>query len=260
MHELRGIDMGRMRVALYRSGAPLAVLVFSAGCVAASSAAGPSPSPSVLAPPVASPSPAASGLAALIATPFANSNSTAPTPASPPATIDVSPAQVPGDEVTFSLVMEPARRMLAQTAVIAKDPDPAHQPAAGTPALAPATAVVLDGFLSLTNNIDPSQPAPDDQPQAMVRHVNVQIRMIDGGYAVPYLAVSLDMLLDGHPTLQNLPLMPMVAKESTAQRMYYGNNVKLTQRGSYQVFVRLQPSPVLGKDQPTTAQFNVMVR
>jgi hypothetical protein len=162
--------------------------------------------------------------------------------------------------VTFSLVIEPARRMLAQTAVTANDPDPAHQAAAGTPALAPSTAVVLDGLLRLTNNIDPSQPEPDDQPQTMVRHVNVQIRTIDGGYAVPYLAVSVDMLLDGHPTLQNLALVPMVAKESTAQRMYYGNNVKFTQRGSYQVFVRLQPSPVLGKDQPSTVQFNVMVR
>jgi hypothetical protein len=42
--------------------------------------------------------------------------------------------------------------------------------------------------------------------------------------------------------------------------VYYGNNLKLTQRGTYQVFIRLQPSALLGKDQPQAAQFNLVVR
>jgi len=37
-------------------------------------------------------------------------------------------------------------------------------------------------------------------------------------------------------------------------------SVKLTQRGTYQVFVRLQPTALLGKDQPQAAQFNLVVR
>jgi hypothetical protein len=36
--------------------------------------------------------------------------------------------------------------------------------------------------------------------------------------------------------------------------------MKLTQRGTYQFFVRMQPSSVLGKDAPPTAEFNVVMR
>ena len=68
------------------------------------------------------------------------------------------------------------------------------------------------------------------------------------------------MLLDGRPMTSALPAEPMVAAESTTPQMYYGNNLKLTQRGTYQVFIRVQPSALLGKDQPQAAQFNVVVR
>jgi len=139
------------------------------------------------------------------------------------------------------------------------DSDPAHKASAGDPAPT-STALVLDGLLSLTNNLDASQPAPADQPQAMIRHINVQVRTSEGGNPVPYLSVSMDLLLDGHPITSGLPVKPMVAAESTAPQLYYGNNLKLTQRGTYQVFIRLQPGPLLGKDQPQAAQFNVVVR
>src|SRR5229473_2508025 len=183
----------------------------------------------------------------------------AATPVLPPATVDVSPAQVHVGAVTLSMSLEPARHMLAQTAGMTSDPDPAHQASAGDPALT-STALVLDGLLSLSNNLDPSQLAPADQPQAMIRHINVQVRTSEGGNPVPYLSVSMDLLLDGHPITSGLPVKPMVAAESTAPQLYYGNNLKLTQRGTYQVFIRLQPSPLLGKDQPQAAQFNVVVR
>jgi hypothetical protein len=181
-------------------------------------------------------------------------------PALPPATIDVSPAHVQIGGVTMSLTFEPARHMLAQTVALTSDPDPAHQ--AGSTQTQASTALVLDGsgLLRLTNNIDPSQLLPDDQPQAIVRHVNVQVTNGDTANPLPYLAVSLDMLLDGRPVASGLAVVPMLAAESTTPQMYYGNNLKLTQRGTYQVFVRLQPNALLGKDPPPTAQFNVLVR
>jgi hypothetical protein len=148
--------------------------------------------------------------------------------------------------------------MLAQTAAVTSDVDPAHQATPGDPGPS-STALVLDGLLSLSNNLDPSQPAPADQAQAIIRHINLQVRSTNGGTSVPYLTVSMDLLLDGHPVASGLPVKPMVAAESTTPQLYYGNNIKLTQRGTYQVFVRLQPTPVLGKDQPTAAQFNVVV-
>src|SRR5207245_2921552 len=123
-----------------------------------------------------------------------------------------------------------------------------------------ASALALHGLLGLTTNPGPSLPAPADQPQAMIRHVNLQVRTNESGNPGPYLAVSMDLLLDGHPIASGLPVKPMVAAESTVPQLYYGNNLKLTQRGTYQVFIRLQPSALLGKDQPQAAQFNVVVR
>ena len=68
------------------------------------------------------------------------------------------------------------------------------------------------------------------------------------------------MLLDGRPVISNVALEPMVAAESSSPEMYYGNNLKLTQRGTYQVFVRVQPSALLGNAPPPTAQSTVVVR
>src|SRR5262252_10245247 len=101
MHRFRSVDAAHLRRALFWSSSPLAALVLTAGCVANPRTAAESPSPSVLARPVASPSPAPSGLA----TPIASSNGAGPTPAVPPATIDVSPEQVQADEVMMSLAL-----------------------------------------------------------------------------------------------------------------------------------------------------------
>lgn len=258
MPGFRNVDAARVRrAAVWGSGA-VAALVMASGCVAAApGSGGPAATPAVGANPVPSPSPAVPALA----TPAAASNTTsggAAAAALPPAVIDVTPPQVQVGDVTMKMTVEPARHMLAQTAAMTTDPDPAHQPAGA--AVAPSTALVLDGLLRLTNNIDPSQPVPDDQPQAMIRHLNVQVRNDSDGYALPYLSASVDMLLDGHPAMSNLALVPMVAGEATAPALYYGNNLKLVQRGTYQAFVRLQPSALLGKEPPPTAQFNVVVR
>jgi hypothetical protein len=151
--------------------------------------------------------------------------------------------------------------MIADTAAQTSAQDSPHPPGAGDPQPAALTALTLDGLLKVTNNLDPSQPAPVDEAQSTMRHLNMQIRANDGGYPVPYLNVSMDILLDGRPVINGISVIPMTAPDSaTPQLLYYGNNVKLTQRGTYQFFVRMQPSSVLGKDPPPTAEFNVVVR
>jgi hypothetical protein len=228
-------------------------MLLAAGCVAnPSGAESPSSAPAVSASAVASPSPAVAKGNSLNAAAV----STSATPGAAPAAIDVSPAEAQLGSLTLSLTIEPARHMLDQTVAPNGDHDPAHQAAAST--TNGSTAVVLNGLLKLTNNLDPSQPLPDDAPQSMLRHVNVQIDNVSGS-AVPYLTASMDLLLDGHPVISNLALLPMVGVDDTTPQLYYGNNVKLTQLGTYQAFVRLQPNPLVGKDPLPTAQFNMVV-
>jgi hypothetical protein len=86
------------------------------------------------------------------------------------------------------------------------------------------------------------------------------VRSRDGSFAVPYLGVTIDVLLDGHPVSFGQAVVPMTSLGADPGRLYYGNNVRIVQRGTYQVFVRLNRNPLLGKDQPQAAQFNVIVR
>jgi Fe2+ transport protein len=226
-----------------------ATLLAASACVAAPGGASPATAPAAVASPVASPSPVASSL---LGTPAANATS-----AVVPAVVEVSPSQLQAGAVTFTLSVDGAKHMLDQGTAVTSDPDAAHQ-AAGSGNPAGSTALVLQGMLQLTNNFTAAQSIPDDEAQSMLRHVNLQIRT-GAGEAVPYLATSLDVLLDGHPVLANVPLLPMIAAEGEPQ-LYYGNNVKLTKRGMYQMFARVQPTPMLGKEPPPTAQFNVSVR
>ena len=255
MSSFPAVNAASLKRATVRFGSFVGALLLATACVTNPTLAAPSSAPGVSASPIASPSPATSALTASNRT----GASAAATPAIPPATTDVSPSQLQVGSVTVSMGLEPARHMVAQNAALKTDPDPAHldNTADGT---ARSTALVLDGLLQLTNNVDPSQPVPDDQSQAIVRHVNVQIRGADLAHPIPYLTTSLDMLLDGRPVISNVALEPMVAAESSSPEMYYGNNLKLTQRGTYQVFVRVQPSALLGKAPPPTAQFTVVVR
>jgi hypothetical protein len=52
----------------------------------------------------------------------------------------------------------------------------------------------------------------------------------------------------------------MVAADQASPSLYYGNNVRFPQKGSYQVFVRMQRNPLIGADQPPAAQFNLVLR
>jgi Fe2+ transport protein len=227
------------------------LLLVSAACVAAPGAGTPSTAPGVVASPVASPSPVA---ASLLGTPAAAGGPGA----LPPASVEVSPGQLQSGTLTLSLSVERARHMLDQATALSTDPDPAHQTAANAANSTGSTALVLAEMLKLTNNYTAAQPIPDDEPQFMVRHVDLQIRS-GGGEAIPYLSASLDVLLDGHPVIANIPLVPMVAGDATPPQLYYGNNVRLIQRGTYQMFARVQPNPLLAKNAPPTAQFTVTV-
>ena len=223
------------------------VLLAATACVTAQGAPAPSSAPAAAVSPVPSPSPVAASAAG------------AATPALPPAIMDVSPAEVQAGSLSLSLAVDRARHMLDQTAATSSDPDPAHQANSAGANSAGSTALVLGSLLQLTNNFNPAQQIPDDQPQSMLRHINVQIRSGAGTETIPYLSASMDVLVDGHPVLSGVPLVPMVDAEGAPVHLYYGNNVKLTQRGEYQVFVRVLPNALLGKDPLPAAQFNVAV-
>src|SRR5439155_1630565 len=47
---------------------------------------------------------------------------------------------------------------------------------------------------------------------------------------------------------------------SLPPQFYYGNNVKFPQLGVYQVFIRTQRIPLLGKEAPPAAQFTLAMR
>ena len=223
------------------------VLLAVTACVSAPSAAAPSSAPAASVSPVPSPSPVTASAPA------------GQTTALPPATVDVSPGEVQAGSLSLRLSVDRARHMLDQSAATTTDPDAAHQASSDATNSGGSTAYVLQSLLQLTNNFNPAQQIPDDDPQSMVRHISVQIRSGSASETVPYLAASMDVLLDGHPVLSSVPLVPMVDAEAAPAQLYYGNNVKLTHRGEYQVFVRVVPNAMLGRDALPAGQFNVAV-
>jgi hypothetical protein len=166
--------------------------------------------------------------------------------------------------VVMSLAFDMPRHMRDQAAVLAGEAaqSPAPQPTAqaGTLATRSEGAVVLSDMVRVTNNIDSTQPLPADAAQQIMRHVVVQVRTGEAGAVVPYLGLSMDLLLDGRPVLNGQAVVPMVAMGSDAPRLYYGNNIRLPQRGTYQAFVRMSRNPLLGQDPTPAAQFNLAVR
>jgi len=206
--------------------------------------------------------------------PDAGTSAVAATPATPAATarghppatpggsiavdIEVTPGYVAVGAVTLSLALEPARHMFDQAAVLNADPAQQGQDTAKTQNA--GSFILAGGMTRVTNNLDPSQAAPPDMPQAIIRHVVVQVKTADRDQPVSYLALTMDVLLDGRPVLFDQSLAPLVTDDKDAPRLYYGNNVKFPQAGVYQVFIRTQRSPVLGKEQPPAAQFNLTLR
>jgi hypothetical protein len=177
-----------------------------------------------------------------------------------PATLEVSPPEVRLGNFVVSLAFEPPRHMVDKTMVSnSANQDPAH-PTPAVPEGASKGAVVLDDMLRVTNNMDTAQLVPPDAAQSIVRHAVLSVKNGPGSQPVPYLTINMDMLLDGRPVSFGQAVVPMVAGEADPPNMYYGNNVRIGQRGMYQVFVRMAYNPLLGKGQPQAAQFNVLVR
>jgi hypothetical protein len=180
----------------------------------------------------------------------------------PVANLQVSPPDVSVGGVSLSLAFEAARHMEDETRALAVGAQP--QPAAPQPTLIagpPAQgAIVLSDMLHVTNNLDPSQPVPPDSAQAIVRQAVVQVMATDTHQMVPYLTVTMDLLLDGRPVTFGQTLVPIVVSDTSGQRVYYGNNVRLPDRGAFQVFIRLNRTPLLGQDTPPAAQFNLNVK
>ena len=124
----------------------------------------------------------------------------------------------------------------------------------------PKGFAVLGGqMLEATNNYDPTQNPPADSPQQVVRHVGLQVKDKDSGQLIPDLQVTVDVLREGRPVLQDQRLVPMVPAGGNISQMQYGNNVKFPGQGEYQVFVRMEPSPLLGQGSAGVAQFNLSI-
>ncbi len=175
------------------------------------------------------------------------------------AGVDVTPKEVTVGGVTLSLSLAPARHMFGEQSVITPDPSQ-QQPQDATKTQSRGSVVFSDGMLQVANNIDSTQAPPTDSAQGIIRHVVVQVKTKDRGQPVPYLSLTMDVLLDGRPVIFDQGLAPMAAVDANPPQLYYGNNVKFTQRGTYQVFIRTQRNPLLGKDQPPAAQFNLTIR
>jgi hypothetical protein len=229
----------------------------------------PTPTAEVMSPTVSTPAagttPAASPSAAAT-TPGPRTpvppGSTTPTPGS--ANVDVTPTDVTVAGVVLSLRLDTARHMFepAVASAVGSNPDPA---ASGGDQNKDkdkenvGSAVFPGGMLRVVGNFDAAQGAPADAPNAIIRHVVLTAKTKDGGQVVPYQSVSIDVLLDGRPVIFDQALVPMVMVDKDPRQLYYGNNIKLPQRGTYQVFVRLARNPLLGADQPPAAQFNLTV-
>ncbi len=223
-------------------------LIFASACVNAPVGTPPTPLPPSSAAAAAVQSPVPTGGAVASASPAVSR-----------AIVDVSPADQRIGTISVSLSFESPRHMLDQAAMFnASNVDPA-QPTPSTPDGASKGAVVLSDMLHVTNNMDPSQALPPDAAQSIVRHAMVQVKSSDGAQPVPYLGVTMDVLLDGHPLSFGQPIVPMIATDASAPMLYYGNNVRLGQHGTYQVFIRVSRNALLGTDQPQAAQFNVLV-
>jgi len=171
--------------------------------------------------------------------------------------IEVSPGEVALGGIVLSLWIEPAQSVY----------DPARVASGSTGDSAkkdnaqPKGYAVLGGStLKVTNNFDQAQNPPADSEREIVRHVAVQIKEKQSGQLIPHINVSMDLLREGRSVLQDQPLVPMVQAGGNVAQMHYGNNVKFPGKGQYQVFVRMEPSPLLGSESVGVAQFNVSIR
>jgi hypothetical protein len=207
----------------------------------------------------------ASSATVAVATPSVSPGTPLPSTTSNPgvsANASITPREVTVAGVTLDLSLDPARHMFdgaATTSALGVPQQPTPQSSAGNGSSSAVSAVFAGGMVGVTNNIDPSQPPPADSAESIVRHVVVHVKTKTDGQSIPYLNVTMDLLLDGHPVLYDQALEPMTTADKSSLQYYYGNNVKFPQPGTYQVFIRIQPNPILGNNPPQAAQFDVIL-
>jgi hypothetical protein len=180
-----------------------------------------------------------------------------PTPTGGSRNIDVTPAEVAIGSVVLTLAVQTAQAVFDPSG---SSPNSSSGEGQNTPVPQKGYIVLGDSGTGVTNNFDAAQNPPADSPKEMLRHISVQVRDQASGQLIPYVIVSLDLLREGRPVLQDQPLVPMVQSGTDVSQMHYGNNVKIPGAGEYQVFVRMEPSPVLGPGSLGVAQFNVSIK
>lgn len=187
-------------------------------------------------------------------------SSAKPNPSGTPgaaANIDVSPGEVTLGNVTLTLWIEPAQPAYDPARVASSSTDNPDRKDAAQPK---GYAVLGGSTLKVTNNFDPAQNPPADQQREIVRHVALQVKEQQSGQLIPHINVNMDLLREGRSVLQDQPLVPMAQAGGSVAQMHYGNNVKFPGKGEYQIFVRMEPSPLLGSGSVGVAQFNVSIK
>lgn len=179
-----------------------------------------------------------------------------------PANVRVPTDEVTVDSLTLTLSVQPARRMVtSNTSPSAATPQP-QQGQNSEGAAAQQELVLGVQTQQISKNLDSSQsppPDPKDEQGDYIRNVAIQVTDSTTGQVVPYLLISLDILKDGRPVRYDQGLVPAVPQGESVERMHYTNNVAFPGKGRYQLFVRIQPSPLLGNGSPPSTQFEVII-
>ncbi len=175
-----------------------------------------------------------------------------------PANVKVSPSDVTVGNLTITISVEQAHRMVP----VGSSPGaPTAQPQ-GQGAAVAQDLVLGDQMLRVAKNLDAAQAAPPDPKDGQgdyIRHVKVQVKEKSTGQVVPYLDVTMDVLRDGRPVLYDVALVPMVPAGGKPDEVNYGNNVAFPGKGRYQLFVRMPGNPMLGGNNPPYAQFELTI-
>lgn len=178
------------------------------------------------------------------------------------ANVRISPEEITQENLTISMAVVPAARMVGASAP-STGPTPQGQQGSQGQGGAAQTMVTVGGQTQgISKNLDAAQGPPPDPKEATgdyIRHITVVVKDESTGQVVPYLNVSMDLLRDGRPVQYDQPLLAMVPAGGSADQLHYGNNVAFPGKGRYQLFVRIGASPALGDNAPPAAQFGVTI-
>ncbi len=183
-----------------------------------------------------------------------------------PANIRVPTTEATVGNLTMTLSVAQARRMVVGAAAASGTSTPQSQQGQGgnqrQGGPAQQEMILGDQTQQVNKNLDPSQgppPDPKDGQGDYIRNVTIQVKDNSTGQVVPYLIVSMDLLRDGRPVQYDQALLASVPQGESVEQLHYTNNVAFPGKGRYQLFVRIQPSPVLGNSAPPSTQFEVII-